>query len=45
MAAERSRVVIYDSDRMGWEYPDAVIKNLGWDAKQIQIRGLPEGNN
>ena len=45
MAAERSRVVIYDGDRMGWKYPNAVIKNLGWDAKQIQIRGLPDGNN
>jgi dienelactone hydrolase len=39
MAAERSRVVIYDAEpRDTWEYPEAVVKKLGWDAKKLQIR-------
>jgi hypothetical protein len=41
MAAERSKVVLYQNDDAGWEYPQAVAKNLGWDAKQIQIRRKP----
>jgi Prolyl oligopeptidase family len=41
MAAERSKVVIYQDDDTGWEYPQAVAKQLGWDAKQIQIRKKP----
>ena len=41
MAAERSKVVIYQDDDTGWEYPQAVAKALGWDAKQIQIRRKP----
>ena len=42
MAAERSKVVIYQDDDTGWEYPQAVAKALGWDAKQIQIRRKPK---
>ena len=38
---ERSKVVIYQDDDTGWEYPQAVAKQLGWDAKQIQIRKKP----
>ena len=38
MAAERSRVVIYQAGREGWEYPAAVAKKLDWDKKQLQIR-------
>ncbi len=42
MAAERSKVVLYQDDDTGWEYPRAVAERLGWDAKQIQIRKKPE---
>jgi hypothetical protein len=38
MAAENSRVVIYQEDEKGWEWPAAVIEKLGWDKKQLQIR-------
>jgi hypothetical protein len=41
MAAERSKVVLYQDDDAGWEYPQAVAQKLGWDAKQIQIRRKP----
>jgi hypothetical protein len=41
LAAERSKIVIYQDDNAGWEYPQAVAKQLGWDAKQIQIRRKP----
>ncbi len=43
MAAEQSKVVLYQDDDAGWEYPQAVAKQLGWDAKQIQIRRKPAG--
>jgi dienelactone hydrolase len=42
MAAERSKVVLYQDDDAGWEYPRAVAEKLGWDAKQIQIRKKPK---
>jgi hypothetical protein len=42
MAAERSKVVLYQDDDAGWEYPQAVAQKLGWDAKQIQIRRKPK---
>ena len=42
MAAERSKVVLYQDDDSGWEYPQSVAKQLGWDAKQIQIRRKPK---
>jgi dienelactone hydrolase len=38
MAAERSRVVLYQPEEAGWEYPQAVAKALEWDAKKLQIR-------
>jgi len=38
MAAENSQVVIYQSTPSDWKYPQAVVKQLGWDAKQLQIR-------
>jgi dienelactone hydrolase len=41
MAAERSKVVLYQDDDAGWEYPQAVAQKLGWDAGQIQIRRKP----
>lgn len=42
MAAKQSKVVLYQDDDAGWEYPQAVAKQLGWDAKQIQIRRKPK---
>jgi hypothetical protein len=41
MAVERSRVVIYQDGEKGWEYPAGVVKNLGWDEKQLELRKLP----
>ena len=41
MAAERSKIVIYQDDDTGWEYPQAVVKALNWPEKQIQIRRKP----
>ncbi|HTE21268.1 MAG TPA: hypothetical protein VK689_23125, partial [Armatimonadota bacterium] len=38
MAAERSKVRIYQHGKSGWEYPAAVAAALGWDPKQIEIR-------
>ena len=43
LAAERSKIVIYQDDDAGWEYPIGLAKQLGWDAKQIQIRRKPAG--
>jgi cephalosporin-C deacetylase-like acetyl esterase len=42
MAAERSKVVLYQDDDAGWDYPQAVAEKLGWDAEQIQIRRKPK---
>jgi dienelactone hydrolase len=39
MAAERSKVVLYQSDKGGWDYPQSVGQAMGWDAKRVQIRG------
>jgi hypothetical protein len=44
MAAERSKIVLYQDDDTGWEYPQSVAKQLGWHAKQIQIRRKPSDN-
>ena len=37
MAAENSKIVLYQQQKTGWEYPQAVAQQLGWE-KQIQIR-------
>ncbi|MCH7726715.1 MAG: acetylxylan esterase [Planctomycetes bacterium] len=41
MAAENSRVVVYQSDEEGWKFPKGVLESLGWDKKQLQIRKPP----
>jgi dienelactone hydrolase len=41
LAAERSRVRLYEADASAWQYPLAVAKQLGWDEKQIKIRPVP----
>lgn len=38
LAAENSRVVLYDTDAAAWEYPQQVVDKLGWDKKQLQVR-------
>jgi len=42
MAAERSRVMIYQDDSSGWDYPQAVATKLGWPADQLQVRAIPQ---
>jgi hypothetical protein len=41
MAAERSKIVLYQDDDTGWEYPQSVARALNWPADQIQIRRKP----
>lgn len=41
MAAERSKIVLYQDDDTGWEYPQSVAKALHWPEGQIQIRRKP----
>lgn len=38
LAAENSQVAIYDADPTAWDFPQSVVKSLGWEAKQLQIR-------
>jgi hypothetical protein len=38
LAAENTQVRIYQDAAGGWEYPQQVVKNLSWDAKQLQVR-------
>lgn len=42
MAAQRSRVVLYEPEADSWQWPRNVASQLGWDAKQLQIRTLPK---
>jgi hypothetical protein len=45
MAAERTRVVIYDNDKAAWSYPQQVSEKLGWgkDKKAgLQLRDVPK---
>lgn len=45
MAAERTRVVIYDNDKAAWAYPQQVSEKLGWgkDKKAgLQLRDVPK---
>ncbi|GAG22087.1 unnamed protein product, partial [marine sediment metagenome] len=38
MAAEHSRVRLYQKDDAGWQFPQAVAKKLGRPEDQIQIQ-------
>ena len=38
MAAERSRVVIYDGLPARWQYAASVARELDWGEKRVQIR-------
>ncbi len=38
MAAENTDVTIHPADTAGWDYPAAVVKQLGWAAQRLQVR-------
>ncbi len=40
MAAENSRVRLYQKDGSGWQFPQAVAQKMGWTEKQFQILTL-----
>lgn len=42
LAIERSQVRLYRVTPSDWEYPQKVAKQLGWPAKQLQIRAIQE---
>ena len=45
MAAERTRVVIYDDDKSAWNYPQQVSEKLGWGKEKkngLQLRDVPK---
>ena len=37
MAAERTRVVLYQSEPGGWEFAQQTARKLGWLQKQIEV--------
>jgi dienelactone hydrolase len=41
LAAERSKVRIYQEESSGWDYAHSVGQALGWDPKQIEVRAIP----
>lgn len=41
IVAEKTKVVLYQDETTGWEFPQQVAQKLGWDAKQIQLRKKP----
>lgn len=42
LAAERSKVVLFDDAPEAWQYPRDVAEKLSWDKKQLQIRKPPQ---
>jgi dienelactone hydrolase len=38
MAAERSRIRLYQKDDSGWQFPRAVAGKFGWSEEQFQVR-------
>jgi dienelactone hydrolase len=40
MAAERSKVRLYEHGQSNWEYPQAVAAKLEWEKSRIQVRSL-----
>ena len=41
MAADRSRIRLFDTEPGGWEYPVAVAERLGWNEKQFVVETSP----
>jgi dienelactone hydrolase len=45
MAAERTRVVIYDDDKAAWSFPAQTAEKLGWGKEKkngLQLRDVPK---
>jgi len=40
LAAEHSKVRIYQKDPAGWDFPQEVAQKLGWDKNRLQIRQI-----
>jgi hypothetical protein len=38
LGAERSQIILYGQSAETWQYPQAVLKQMGWDAKRLQFR-------
>jgi dienelactone hydrolase len=38
MATERARIVIWEKEQGGWEYPREVAAKLGWGDDRVQVR-------
>jgi hypothetical protein len=45
LAAEKAEVAIVQTDKTGWEYPEAVSKALGWKQNRFRIRPIPPTEN
>jgi len=43
IAAERSQVRIYQADKRGWEYPQAVAEAMQWGKKRVEVRVTGSG--
>jgi hypothetical protein len=46
MAAERTRVVIYDDDKDAWQFPRQMSEKFGWSKATnngLQLRDIPKG--
>lgn len=41
MAAEKTKVRLYDDNPEAWQYPLELARKLGWDEKQIAVRQPP----
>src|ERR1700722_13943347 len=41
LAAEHSKVRLYDVQKADWQYPVDVAAKLDWPSKQVQVRELP----
>jgi hypothetical protein len=42
VAAERSKVRIYQADKSAWDYSESVAKKLGWPDDRFQVRVMPK---
>jgi hypothetical protein len=38
MATERARIVIWEKEQGGWEYPREVAAKLGWGDDRVEVR-------
>jgi len=45
MAMERSRTALRLTDNSGWDYPQAVARNLGWDERRLEFPPRARGDS